>query len=367
MPDQVEAVSDEQGERFERLVAAHERRAQPPPLWERLLTPATVALSAIGIGITIWQANVQQETSAQQFERTMRQNQYADIVSGMASSSVGVQVNSIRALVQHVREPANYGDDADLQEQAAINAAQTLTAFIEDESSVPGQEGLSDYRDPQPVVVARALDQLVELTGLKETADDADQIRFPGISVDLSRGNFHGVSARDFAPEGSFGAVGADFRNASVTGWDLSEAASVNLSSAFFTCADLQQSNLGTAVVSAADFTGANLRGADLSGVQGLTSEQLVGTLTGPETRLPTGVQAPPQEEAWGVTQDGDSFSTSPACRFLVDRMTNLLAGSGYSSRLPCAGRSPWPIVLERSERVALDRVCRLRDSLPTP
>lgn len=164
MPDQVEAVSDEQGERFERLVAAHERRAQPPPLWERLLTPATVALSAIGIGITIWQANVQQETSAQQFERTMRQNQYADIVSGMASSSVGVQVNSIRALVQHVREPANYGDDADLQEQAAINAAQTLTAFIEDESSVPGQEGLSDYRDPQPVVVARALDQLVELT-----------------------------------------------------------------------------------------------------------------------------------------------------------------------------------------------------------
>ena len=317
MADQVNAMSDAQSERFERLVVAAERRAQPPPLWERLVTPATVALSAVGIGLTIWQANVQQETSAQQFERTMRQNQYADIVSGMASSSVGVQVNSIRALVQHVRDPANYGSDTDLQEQAAVNAAQTLTAFIEDESSVPGQKGLSDYRDPQPVVVSRALDQLVELTGLKESAAEGDQVRFPGISVDLSRGDFHGVSARDFAPEGSFWAVGADFRNASVTGWDLSGTVQANLSSAFFTCADLQQSNLGSSVVAAADFTGANLRGADLSGVQGLTSAQLVGALTGPETRLPTGVEAPPVEDAWGVTQDGDRFSASPACRFL--------------------------------------------------
>lgn len=365
MSDQADSVPEGQDQRFERLVAAHERQAQPPPLWERLLTPATVALSAIGIGFTIWQANVQQETSAQQFERTMRQNQYADIVSGMASSSVGVQVNSIRALVQHVREPVNYGDDPQLQEQAAINAAQTLTAFIEDESSVAGHEGLTDYRDPQPVVVARALDQLVELTGLKETEEATDEIRFPDISVDLARGNFHGVSARDFAPEGSFGAVGADFRSALVTGWDLSGAGSVNLSSAFFTCADLQQSDLGTAVVAAADFTGANLRGADLSGVEGLTTEQLTGALVGPATRLPPGVDPPPQP-GWGVTQDGDSYRASPACRFLVDRMTNLLAGSGYSSRLPCAGKSQWPVVLERSERVALERVCRLRATLPT-
>lgn len=364
MPDPVDAVTDGHDERMERLVAAHERQAQPPPLWERLLTPVTVALSAIGIGFAIWQANVQQETSAEQFERTMRQNQYAEIVAGMASSSVGVQVNSIRALVQHVREPMNYGDDADLQKQAAINAAQTLTAFIEDESSVAGHEGLTDYRDPQPVVVARALDQLVELTGLKETGDETDEVRFPDISVDLSRGNFHGVSARDFAPEGSFAAVGADFRNALVTGWDLSGAESVNLASSFFTCADLQQSNLGTAVVAAADFTGANLRGADLSRVEGLTTEQLRGALIGPHTRLPTGVETP-QQSGWGVTEEDDSYRASSACRFLVDRMTNLLAGSGYSLRLPCAGRSPWPVVLERSERVALDRVCRLRETLP--
>ena len=300
-----------------------------------------MALSAIGIGITIWQANVQQETSAQQFERTMRQNQYADIVSGMASSSVGVQVNSIRALVQHVREPANYGDDADLQEQAAINAAQTLTAFIEDESSVPGQEGLSDYRDPQPVVVARALDQLVELTGLKETAEEADQIRFPGISVDLSRGNFHGVSARDFAPEGSFGAVGADFRNASVTGWDLSGAAYVNLSSAFFTCADLQQSNLGTAVVAAADFTGANLRGADLSGVQGLTSEQLVGALTAPGLGYRPESRHHRREKRGASRRTATASARRPPAGSSSDRMTNLLAGSGFGSPTAVRGQVP--------------------------
>jgi hypothetical protein len=371
MADGDDAGSEDYAALLERLVVAHEEYAEsqskPTPRWERFLTPAAVAVSAIGVALTIWQVNVQQDTAADQFDRTMRQSQYSDIVSGMASSSVGVQVNSIRSLVQHVRDPANYDDDdpdSDLQEQAAVNAAQTLTSFIEDESTVPDHEGLTDYRDPQPVVVARALDQLVELTGSKESDPGAEEVEFPHVAVDISRGNFHGVYAPDFAPQSNFRAVGADFRNATVTGWDLSDAQSPDLSSAFLTCADLQASDLGTAEVAAADFTGANLRGADLSEVQDLTSDQLTGALVGPETRLPAGVEAPLQP-GWGVENDGDHFSASPACRFLVDRMTNLVAGSGYSSRLPCAGRSQWPILLESSERAALDRVCRLRSRLP--
>ena len=132
----------------------------------------------------------------------MSQNAYSDIVSGMASSSVGVQVSSIRSLVQHVRNPSNFDDNATLQQQAASDAAQTLTAFIEDESTVPDHEGLTDFRDPQPVVVSRALDQLVELTGLRRGSEDSDEVRFPGADVDVSRGNFHGVYAPDFVPQG---------------------------------------------------------------------------------------------------------------------------------------------------------------------
>ena len=362
-----EAGAEDDTALLRRLVKAHEQYAEsqsrPTPRWERFLTPVTVALSAIGVVITIWQVNVQQETAAEQFDRTMRQSQYSDIVQGMASSSVGVQVNSIRSLIQHVRDPANYDSDPGLQEQAAINAAQTLTAFIEDESTVPDHEGLTDYRDPQPVVVARALDQLVDLAGAKPTETSAEEVDFPDVSVDISRGNFHGVYAPDFVPRAGFRAVGADFRNATVSGWDLSDVTSPDLSSALLTCADLQTSDLGTAEVAAADFTGANLRGADLSEVRDLTSEQLTGALVGPETQLPAGVEVP--RPGWGITQDGDHFSASPACRFLVDRMTNLVAGSGYSSRLPCAGRSRWPVLLEPSERAALDRVCRLRSRLP--
>lgn len=367
MPDRDSTWAEERADLLERLVKAHEKdaeaRAKPPPLWERLLTPATVLLSALGIMWSIWDSNVQQKASADQFEQTMRHNAYSDIVSGMASSSVGVQVSSIRSLVQHVRDPANFDGDSALQERAASNAAQTLTAFIEDESTVHNQEGLTDYRDPQPVVVSRALDQLVELTGLRGGGEDSAEVRFPGTAVDVSRGNFHGVYAPDFAPEGSFLANAADFRAATVTGWDLTGVESPRLSSAFFTCADLQQSDLGEADVTATDFTGANLRGADLSEVSGLTSEQLSGALVGPETDLPPEVQAPPQP-GWGIVQNDEVFGPSPACRYLLDRMTNLLAGSGYSARLPCGGRSEWPILLEASQRTALDRVCRLRSQL---
>ena len=148
---------------------------------------------------------------------------------------------------------------------------------------------------------------------------------------------------------------------------------SPRLSSAFFTCADLQQSDLGEADVTASDFTGANLRGADLSKVTGLTSEQLGGALIGPETDLPQNVQAPPQP-GWGIVQNGDAFSPVPCLPFLVDRMTDLLPGSGYSSRLPCGDdRSQWPVRLEPSSKprctayasYALDLLCaRVSNSL---
>lgn len=373
-----EGLSSEDHALLARLVEALEKslhqRSQTRGFWERYATPVTVGLSAIGLGVTIWisqgqlntsreQFDDNQQASALQFERTLRQNQYSDIVGGMASSSVAVQVNSIRRLVQYVVEPKNF-ETTVLQEQAALNAAQTLAAFIEDESAETGREGLTDYRDPQPVVVGRAVDQLFKLTGLAHDADD-DMVSFPQLSVDLTRGNFHGVGVSDFAPSGSFLAIAADFRAATVTGWNLAAVEQPSLSSAFFTCANMQSSNFGTSNVAAADFTGANLRGADLSRVTGLTSEQIRGALVGPLTRLPADVERPPQP-GWGITEDNGQYRPSLPCRHLLDQMTDLLAGSGYSSRLPCPGssRSPWRVHLSTREHKALDRVCQLRKRL---
>ncbi|MFC4784334.1 pentapeptide repeat-containing protein [Nocardioides sp. MAHUQ-72] len=353
---------EEQRALLERLVAALERdveeRAKPKGAWERWATPATVVVGALAVCATVWGAQRQVSSSSDQFEQTVRQQQYSDIVDGLASTSVGVQVNSIRRLVHYVDEPENF-DSAGMQQEAEVNAAQTLTAFIEDESTVPGHDGLTSFRDPQPVVVSRAMTQLMELTGRQQDGD----VEVPAIAVDVSRGNFHGVAISDFRPEGSFRAVAADFRGAAVAGWDLTHAPQApDLRNAMFTCADLQTSNLGTADVSGTDFTGANLRGADLSMVQHLTSNQLAGVLTGPETRLPPQVDPPPGP-AWGVRTRGEHFVASPACRFLMDRMTNLVPGAGFSSRLPCPAAAPsrWPVRLSPPEHAALDRVCRLR------
>ncbi len=356
------------GDAPERLVAAVERlvtaiqndleEQRKPQKWlPRNATTISVLVSAGVLCATIlfslWQLN----DSSQQFEQTLRRNQYAEIVNGLASSSIGVQVNSIRRLRQYVADPANYEDDPPRQQEAAENAAQTLAAFIEDESAIPNHEGLSDYRDPYPVVVSRAMRQLIDLT---TPPDDPGAEFFPDLAVDLSRGNFHGVPAASFEPEGSFRAVGADFRGATVTDWDLSAADSPTLASAFFTCANLQVSDLGTADVSAADFTGANLRGADLSEVQNLTQEQLRGALVGDETELPSDIEPP--RRGWGITQVGETFEPSPRCRDLMDRMTNLLSGAGYSRRIPCPEeRRRWTIRLSQPEQLALERACRLR------
>src|SRR5205823_768463 len=152
-----------------------------------------------------------------------------------------------------------------------------------------------------------------------------------------------------FVPKGPFLTVAADFRASVLTDWDLSGVPSPALGSAFFTCANMQKSNLGTADVAAADFTGANLQGADLSQVRGLTSSQLRGALIGPRTKLPPGVRVP--GDGWGVTPDGEAFVPSLACKHLRDMMTNLVPGSGYSSRLPCPGGPPQPFKVQLSDK----------------
>ena len=50
-----------------------------------------------------------------------------------------------------------------------------------------------------------------------------------------------------------------------------------------------------------------------------------------------------------------------------MDRMTDLLAGAGYSSRIPCppTPASHWTIRLSDDQRTVLERVCRLRGLSP--
>jgi uncharacterized protein YjbI with pentapeptide repeats len=342
-----------------RLVTALEDDAPRPSRFERwgkaaavFATPVTILLSAVGIVATIFLTSAQLDASSQQFDRTWRQSQYSDIVDGLASSSVGVQVNSIRRLVQYVADKRNFEND-DEQEAAAQNAAQTLAAFMTDESQLAGDDGLSNYRDPQPVVVSRAFTQLDDLvdTGLS-------------VALDLSKGNFHGVYEPGLRPNSSFLIRGADFRGATLAQLDLTKVPSPQLQSAFFTCTDLQGAKLGSADVSGADFTGANLGAADLSHVRGLTSAQLSGARVGPVTRLPKGVHAPPQP-SWGVEDDAN-FGPTDACKKLLEAMTHLLAGTGYSDRLPCPAvdGSRWQVRLSSVENDARQRVCSFRDRM---
>ncbi|MFC7494315.1 MULTISPECIES: pentapeptide repeat-containing protein [unclassified Nocardioides] len=337
-----------EGEANARAEAATDR-------WEKWRTPAAIAVSTLTILATIVFSALQLKSSSDQFERTLKANQYSDIVDGLASDSVGVQVSSLRRLVRYVTTEDNFEDGA-AQRAAAVDAAQTLSTFITDESTVPGHEGLTSYRDPQPIVVSRALGQLVQLT----------KDGFATVNIDLSRGNFHGVNVADVVPLGAFVAVGADFRSVNATGWDLT-GTSADLSNAFFTCANMQTSDLGTADLAGTDLTGANLRGADLSEVRNLTSEQLTGALVGPVTRLPMGVEAPDEVDAWGVQADAD-FGTTPACRRLMEEMTDLPAGAGYSQRIACPGqaRQPWSIELTDGARAALRTVCGFRSDLDT-
>ena len=162
-------------------------------------------------------------------------------------------------------------------------------------------------------MVGRAVDQLVRLTGAVEAKTRTPKT-FPQADVELTRGNFAGAGVAAFVPQGSFLAVAADFRAATVSDWDLTQVAAPKLSSAFFTCANLQKSDLGTANLAGADFTGANLRGADLSEVQNLTRAQIRGALVGPATRLPGHLKR--YAKGWGIVEDDrgvPSFAGLPA------------------------------------------------------
>lgn len=333
--------------RREELVAAGRRYR-----WTLGLTLTTVVVSIAALIFSMYTFSAQFRESSEQFDVTTRRGQFTQIINGLDSSSVAVQVNSIRDLARFTTEEANYPDEASMR-AAAVNAVQTLAAFIEDESVAPGRQGLTSYRDPQPIVISRAMAQLRGLVS-REQLD--------GVALDLSRGNFHGADMPDLEPQGKLFLVGADLRMARATGWKL-PGQSADLSSSFFTCADLTQANLGESNVSAADFTGANLRGADLSSVHNLTSAQIRGALTGSATKLPPGVKAP--KDPWGYEAiELDDYQPTPACRFLVDRMTSLVPGSGYSSRLRCAGGERFSVALNTAEGTALQRVCRLRRKL---
>src|SRR5262245_7951315 len=122
-------LSGEDRALLKRLVVALEgkRGDKPKRFWERYATPITVLVSAIGLAATVWYSQRQLSQSSDQFDRTQHQGQYSDIVGGLASPSVAVQVNSVRRLVQYVVDDSNF-DNTDVQTQAAINAAQTLEA-----------------------------------------------------------------------------------------------------------------------------------------------------------------------------------------------------------------------------------------------
>lgn len=284
-----------------------------------LIAALAFVVSAAAVVASVWTSTDQARTSTDEFERTTRATLYNDIVGGLASPAAAVQQNAMRLLVAYVQDPANYDHDTDRQQTGARDAIQTLTAFIEDKSSVPGAGGLTDYNQPQPIILSRALDQVKIL---------ASDPLLGSHDTDVSRGNFHGISLPGFAPRGSFLAVSADFRSANLSHLDL-RAQPAALQLGFYTCASLVSAKFGTANLTAADLSGADLRGADLSHVTGLTSGQLRGVTVGPRTRLPAGVRVDPTR-AWA--------RDSSRCNDLVAAMTGMHGGQGYYSSDPCPG-----------------------------
>lgn len=248
-------------------------------------------------------------TSANGREST-RQATYHDLISGLGSTSAAVQTGSMRTLVEYVRDEGNYAGDSAKQQRGAEDAMAILRSFIEDESIPVGRGGLADYQSPQPLVVPEALRSIKAI---------AENRAFRPIAVDVSRGNFHGVSFANFSPLGGFLAVGADFRRANLSHLDL-EKHGADLRYAFFTCANLSDAKLGATSMMGTDLTGADLSGADLSNVTGLTTQQLHGATASKDTKLPKGVRISGNQ--WG--------STSSSCSTLVNHMTAMRAGQGF-------------------------------------
>ncbi|HEX8094374.1 pentapeptide repeat-containing protein [Jatrophihabitans sp.] len=282
-----------------------------------LIAVASFLVSAAAVATSVIFSSRTLDRSTEQFKQSSREEHYSVIVSGLDSEAAAVQNNSMWLLREFVQDPSNYGNNKDAQEAGARDAIQTLSAFIEDNSVVKGKTGLTYYESPQPIILSRAMKHL--------KAIDSDA-KLGSHDADVSHGNFHGLSLPDFAPNGSFLAVAADFRRANLSNLNLS-AQTADLRYAFFTCAHLENSRLGTARLYGADLTGANLAGADLSRAQDLTSEQLHGVTISSKTRLPASVTTD-GKPSWGAD--------SKKCGQLVDRMTGMHGGQGYTSWHPC-------------------------------
>ena len=273
-----------------------------------------VLISAYAIVNTLNNNEKQLSLSTVQYETSSRDEHYNQIISGLDSSASAVQANSMRLLTDFVEQRENYASEQE-QEQGITNAVQILTAFIEDNSTVPGRPGLQQYQSPVPIILSRAMARLEALIEEKKLGTNR---------ADISRANLHGISLPGFKPHGPLLAVATDFRRAALTDLDV-RAAGADFTAAFFTCADLTGAKLGRASVTNADFTGAILSGADLSQVQGLESEQLRGAAV-EDAQLPDGVHPP---TSWGDRR-------SERCYYMVNDMTGLRGGQGYSDVLPC-------------------------------
>lgn len=120
-----------------------------------------VSLTAV-VGTIVF-STLQLHASSHQFRDGARDTHYNEIVTGLGSSAAAVQTNSMRLLTDFVEQRSNY-PSVTAQRQGALDAMQTLAAFIEDQSTARGFSGLSNYTSPQPIVLSRAMDQLKRLS-----------------------------------------------------------------------------------------------------------------------------------------------------------------------------------------------------------
>ena len=302
----------------------------------------------VGVVVTVVIAMATLLSQGGQFEASLRTSEYREIVAGLDSDAVAVQDSSMRRLVDYVEDEDNF-DPAEDQRDAYRNAIQTLTAFIVDQSNQVRGTGLSEYQNPQPIIVPRAMNHLRSLIGDPMGAE----------VIDISGADLHGAWLPNFSPAAHIVAAGVDFRRATLAELDLTATDSPStLNSSFFTCAGLVGADFGNASLVNADLTGANLRGADLSNVTGLEEEQLNGTSIGEHTRLPPGIEL--------ELRVGWREADPERCYEMVNKMTGMRGSQGYYSQLPCpeteaAARSAEFEPAWKGPVEDLVRACRLR------
>lgn len=120
---------------------------------------------------------------------------------------------------------------------------------------------------------------------MQANLDDVNAHGASFYQADLALANLSRADLRDA------NLLAADLSTATLQGTDLSGAdiLSTNLQNSLLLGADLSGAN-----VSGADFTGAVLSGANLATVEGLTAEQIEPAIVDSATRLPAGIDVPP-------------------------------------------------------------------------